>query len=509
MVKDVRRFYAREMVANGLPPLTFAIERGADGLQVIHEATGDKPLSGYGKNTNAGTESKAAADKVLRAAGIDPDRNHVLIVCQMPDGISPYYGGGSQYSGTCWICDLPGLDSANLASKLSKEATLKLATTPEEAANFRGRALGAHTTVYMGGMAHELGHCFNLPHTGDSPEQHAAWGTSLMGSGNYTYGEELRGAGTGTFLNPTDALRLLAQPLFSGTDKDVATGGDAVFSDLVAKREGEGVRVTGRIASSKVPVYAVVVTYNFAIPGGDYPSNSTASLVDPKTGGFSALISRDHNGPVDLELTALHMNGARSELHTPSVSRGRALDTGRLNLAWAFAGAQRLWSAGKPAEALAEVRPSRRVARRRLRCDGTRRTLGTRRHRHDTGRRALRPPGGRNRRLPRGLRRVVRENRIRPGSGVARHRPVPRIGPGGAGRRPRAGPLALHARAGRLHLRPRRILEKAHRLLRRATRRVGQGRIRDLVGDGKDRSLHRQGPSARVCRRTSRSTSPA
>ncbi|MEO5914093.1 MAG: NPCBM/NEW2 domain-containing protein [Luteolibacter sp.] len=356
VVRDVSHYYAREMVANGLPPLTFGYETDADGILKMHMAKGDRPLSGYDKEGNAGKESKAAADKVLREAGIDPDNNHVLIICQMPDGISPYYGGGSQKSGVCWICDLPGLDPANLASKLSKEDTFKLAKNAEELAIFRDRALGDHTTVYMGGTAHELGHCFYLPHTGDSPEQQAKWGKSLMGSGNYAYGQEFRGAGKGTFLNPTDALRLISQPLFSGYDYRVTDSGSAVFADLVATPEGNGFRVSGRIASANVPVYATLVTFNFAKAGGDYPSNAVSSLVDLKTGGFSAMISRDYNGPIDVMLTALHVNGERTILHTATTSQGRNTDTTRLNLEWAFAPVESLARGGKNAEALAATK---------------------------------------------------------------------------------------------------------------------------------------------------------
>jgi hypothetical protein len=356
LVRDVRDYYAREMVANGLPPLTFGIDTDADGLLKLHMAKGDKPLSGYDKHANAGRESKAAADAVLRQAGIDPDNNHVLIVCQMPDGISPYYGGGSQKSGVCWICDLPGLDPANLASKLSKEDTFKLATNAEELANFRGRALGDHTTVYVGGTAHELGHCFNLPHTGDSPEQAAKWGSSLMGAGNYTYGQEFRSAGKGAFLNPTDALRLISQPLFSGYDFRVTERGTAVFADLKATPEGNGFRVSGRIESAKVPVYAALVTFNFDKPGGDYPSNAVSSQVDPKTGEFSAVISRDYTGPVDLMLTALHLNGDTTALHTATESQGRVTDLTRLNLEWSFTGVDRLARRGRNKEALQAIR---------------------------------------------------------------------------------------------------------------------------------------------------------
>jgi hypothetical protein len=354
-VKHVRDYYAREMISNGLPPITFGIETDDKGLLKMHECTGELPLAKLDKHGNAGSESRKFGAAALKAAGIDIGNNHVLIVCQVPDGISPYYGGGDQKAGVCWICDLPGFDPVNLASRLSKEETFKLAANDDERKLFRGRALGDHTTVYMGGTAHELGHCFNLPHTGDSPEQLKRWGTSLMGSGNYAYGTEERG-GNGAFLNPTDALRLIAQPLFAGVDKQVETDGKAVFTELKAVKEGDGVRVTGRIKSANTPVYATIVTFNFDQPGGDYPSNSTASLVDPKSGEFTAVIKRSHTGPVDLMLTALHVNGARTIRHTATASRGYGLDTAKLNLTWAFLDAKQLYAAGHDTEALDSAR---------------------------------------------------------------------------------------------------------------------------------------------------------
>jgi hypothetical protein len=355
VVKHVRDYYAREMVANGLPPITFEIETDDKGLLKVHEGTGELPLAKHNKHGNAGGESRKASKAALAAAGIDMDQNHALIVCQMPDGISPYYGGGGSKSGVCWICDLPGFDPVNLASKLTKEETFKLAANDAEVKLFRGRALGEHTTVYMGGTAHELGHCFNLPHTGGSPEQKQRWGTSLMGAGNYTYGDEERG-GNGAFLNPTDALRLISQPLFSRVDKEVAKEGNALFADLNAVKEGDGVRITGRIKSANTPVYATLVTFNFARPAGDYVSNSAASLVDPKTGAFTAFISRSYDGPVDLMLTALHMNGDTTALHTKTTSRGYRLDTNKINLTWAFLDAKQLYAAAHDAEALDSAR---------------------------------------------------------------------------------------------------------------------------------------------------------
>lgn len=378
----VTDYYAREMAANGLGPETFLLDHDADGLVKIHMAYGDKPTSGYDKYTNAGSETREAAYKVLREANIDPDKNHILIICQLPDGVSPYYGNLGSENGRCWVCDLCGLDSLNLASLADKAQTMKIADadtkvqadeiakatgTPltaealaalmeENRKAYRGRALGPHTSVYVGGITHELGHCFNLPHTGESPLVTKTLGVSLMGQGTFTFGEEVRGKGPGTYLVPTDALTLISQPMFSHWDKEVTAKCTATFTNLRATPDGDGFRVTGRVVSPKIPVYAVILTFNLGTSGGDYHSNATGALVDPETGAFSVRVSRDFNGEADVMLTALHMNGKRSERHTTTLSRGTHVDTGRLNRVWAFDEAREAFAAHDKAGALAAVR---------------------------------------------------------------------------------------------------------------------------------------------------------
>lgn len=381
ILRQVRDYYAAEMVANGLPPLSFRLEFDDSGLVRVHHAVGDKPLAGYTKST-AIRPTREGAERVLREAGVDPATAHVLVVCQMTDGISPYYGDGSGDTSRsfCWVCDLAGLDSENLASPLDKAATQALAkpyteaqvaqyrtaTGAEPAAAlvagwenenreaFRGRPLGFHTAVYVGGIAHELGHCFNLPHTGENPDQQATHGVSLMGQGTFTYGEELRQSGAkGTFLVPTDAVSLLSHPLFIGMDKALNESGEARFAALHAKPEARGLRVTGRVAEARVPVYAVVLTLNLGSKGGDYHSNANYALVDPATGEFSVTLERDSTGDVDIMLTALHMNGKRTELHTPSRARGFVINTAMLNRSWAFMEARRLHALGRASESAA------------------------------------------------------------------------------------------------------------------------------------------------------------
>ncbi len=89
---------------------------------------------------------------------------------------------------------------------------------------------------------------------------------------------------------------------------------------------------------------------------GDYPSNAVSSQVDSQTGEFSAVISRDYNGPIDVLITALHLNGDTTTLHTATSSKGRVTDTERLNLEWAFTTVESLARSGNNAGALAATK---------------------------------------------------------------------------------------------------------------------------------------------------------
>lgn len=69
-------------------------------------------------------------------------------------------------------------------------------------------------SALVGAIAHELVHGFGLRHCAEG-EQLAPFGESLMGSSNYTWREERRGAGRGSFLLDNDAMQLIAWPPFT------------------------------------------------------------------------------------------------------------------------------------------------------------------------------------------------------------------------------------------------------------------------------------------------------
>src|SRR5262249_8203089 len=154
---------------------------------------------------------------VLNRAGILLEHETVLIFCHLATydekagtfrHHSPYFGAWSQQSGLCYAADWSTQDLNNL-----KKTQPKL-----NDGEYGDMSLGKHTTIFLGGIAHELGHAFALPHCGERWDEKAL-GTSLMGVGNHTYREELRGEGKGSFLTMASALRLASRPLFNGSVK--------------------------------------------------------------------------------------------------------------------------------------------------------------------------------------------------------------------------------------------------------------------------------------------------
>ncbi len=312
IMEDIRAFYAAEMARNGFGRLTFSLDYDAAGNLVIHEAVGTGTFDDYTKK-EGGRPIREDCWRVLRAAGIEPDQETVVIFTNLakwdPEARtfshhSPYMGSGSARGGVAWQLDHPGLDVRNLALK-----------EPLIQDGEYGRiSLGKHNSIFIGGIAHELGHALGLPHCRETQEELRTRGTALMGSGNRTYGDERRGEGLGTFLTFGSALRLASHPLFSGSAKGLGASAEAVFSDLAASADHHAFTVAG-VVTSAVPVYALVA---YLDPEGrdDYDA-CTATAVPQRGGSFVIRCQELAAGKRGtLRLCALLANGAVSQIQS-------------------------------------------------------------------------------------------------------------------------------------------------------------------------------------------------
>jgi hypothetical protein len=313
IMTHIEDFYRREMERHGFGPRSIRLDRDADGKLVVHEVVGEGAWADY--DGPDGARIRKECVPAMRAKGIDIDRETVMIFTNLAEWDpekrtfrhkSPYYAGGDWRRGTAWQLDSPELDTRNLAAK-----------QPLVQDGQYGRiSLGKHNSIFIGGIAHELGHALGLPHCRERPDE-AARGTALMGSGNRTYGDEERGEGKGSFLTLAHALRLASHPQFSGSIKGLGVAAKGTFAELAAATtaDGKAFRLTGRV-TGEPPIYAVV-GYLDPEGGSDYDARTVSATPDAD-GRFTLDCTAVVPGrAAQVRLVALHANGATTSTAQP------------------------------------------------------------------------------------------------------------------------------------------------------------------------------------------------
>jgi hypothetical protein len=301
---DIREYYGQEMERLGFGTLKPRLDLVEDGLLRIHFVQSNRPDKDF--EVRSGHYIRGECHPILKKAGIDGEKETLVIFTNMSrwdaetrriSQNSPYYASGSHQSGTAWQVDSAILDIKSITDK----------------GNFvydgqYGRmSLGAYNSMFIGGIAHELGHAFGLPHIRELRPQKSVYGTALMGSGNRTYGEERRGQGKGSFLTLAHALRLAAHPMFSDCTKDMQLKPEAKLEAVEIDVAPNSVQMRGRIGSA-LPCYAVLGYWDPS-GGGDYDSLSTVSI--PEADGSFELSMQGLTGTNgEFRVVPLFVNGS-------------------------------------------------------------------------------------------------------------------------------------------------------------------------------------------------------
>lgn len=310
MVLDIKDFYDTEFARIGLTDSPLPVEMDGDQLK-IHMVQGAENHDGYGYDSSYGQKILREIGHQLRGT-VDPDREFLLILCALCDKqddgrykiYSPYYGlgGANQLRGICFAADCEKLDTLNLTK------TDELFRYNEHNRD-QQRSLADFNTVFIGGMAHELGHGLSLPHNRELPSERSK-GTALMGSGNYTYRAELVGK-KGSFMTLASATRMMCHPLLTQSNKQRFERTSIEVTDTEFIANGKALTVRGKVQSNVEPF--AVIAYSDAEGGNNYDAYQWTSEV-ASDGTFEVTLDMHKPGNNALRLSFCHSNGATNNV---------------------------------------------------------------------------------------------------------------------------------------------------------------------------------------------------
>ncbi len=303
---DVSNFYKEEFYKYGIINDGIPFEKSSDKI-VFHVVKGDSVSQYYNKDSGP----RILIEIYNKTKGqVDLSKDHVLIInglCyQREDQAyvfhSPYFGTGSMTNGICQVADCEKLDVTLLKD------TIHRMSFSEMAIKYKECSVAEFNSWYIGGIAHEMGHIFGLPHDFGHPSEIDASTISLMGQyGSRHYKEYLWRGKTSSYFSSAAILQLISHPIFTQSNKSGNLIRYLNLQNLKFNKNEKGITLNANVKTEDRPYGVVALIRPTTLT--EYFNKSYSSLV---SGADSINIEIGHlpQGNYNLKLLFLFPNGA-------------------------------------------------------------------------------------------------------------------------------------------------------------------------------------------------------
>lgn len=251
-LKEVSRFYKEQFNKYGIQSNGVPFEKSGD-KYLITVVEGDLPSKSY--TTESGMNIREEISK--KAAGkIDFTKDHVLIItglCYKREDSayvlhSPYWGTGWSQQGLCFAVDCDLLDPDRLTDTLHRMINADVSGVPKDF------SVAEFNSWFIGGIAHEMGHMFGLPHDFGHPSELAADDISLMGQfGSRHFRDYLWCGRQSATISAAGILQLLSHPVFTQSAKSLNDMQELTHDPLHYENNNKGVLIKSPITTQHRP----------------------------------------------------------------------------------------------------------------------------------------------------------------------------------------------------------------------------------------------------------------
>ncbi|WEK34264.1 MAG: NPCBM/NEW2 domain-containing protein [Candidatus Pseudobacter hemicellulosilyticus] len=304
ILDDISRFYGEAFRQYGIPCEGVPFER-SDDQYTIHFVRGDLPSRDYNENSGKVMETEIGRKT---AGKIDLTRDHVLVLAgfSYKEGNntyilhSPYYGTGNGQRGICFAVDCQVLDAQLLTDTVQR---MKY----NHANALRECTVAEFNSWFIGGIAHEMGHMFGLPHDFGNASELRTAEISLMGQFGSRHFRDYRWRGQqSAVISAAGILQLLSHPVFTQSSKELDLVPQPAYHWLSHEKNDSGVVIRTSLPEGDWP-YACYTIHRTA-DLNEYFQQSTLHPLD--TGrNLTFRLGKLQHGVHLLGIVSLYPNG--------------------------------------------------------------------------------------------------------------------------------------------------------------------------------------------------------